>query len=255
MSGVVGPRLSTVFENQYSFDFDGTDAEFVGAVNYDNADGTTKMTISAWINIENSTTNSYLVSVIGINNFSFAVRLQTITNTVCHLYTETAGNNNRASTNLGNIKNTGWHHLLICLDLSLPTFTECQIYLDGVAQTMTGYYAASVLPNATGPLTIGNSQFNTGTNWYGGKVDEIAIWVGEDLRSQDKVNEIYELGLLTGLNKLPTIPQPTTWFRMGDTSTFSNPGGSGVWIMTDVNGGYTVTSSGIAESDRITDTP
>jgi len=251
MSVVGGPRLESIFK--YSFDFDGTDDFFSGTTNYTSTDTQTKLTISAWINLDNaSTTFSYLMAVPGGSRFSFAVRLQTITSTSCWLYLDSATNNSRASTNFGTIKNTGWHHLMICLDLSLPNFQECQIFFDGVAQTMSGYYAQSSIPSSTGAMTIGYQASDANPNYLGGLVDELAIWAGEDLREQNKVNAIYNNGKPIYLNSLPfSIPQPTTWFRMGEESNLNGT----QWTMTDVNGGYTVLSESMNENNRVLDTP
>ena len=156
MSGIVGRRREDFVK--YSFDFDGTDEFFSGTTNYTSTDGQTKLTISAWINLDSaSTTFSYLLAVPGGSRFSFGIRLQSLTNTNCWLYLNSGANNSRANTNLGAIKNTGWHHLMICLDLSLPNFQECQIFFDGVAKTMGGYYAQASIPTATSGMTIGYS--------------------------------------------------------------------------------------------------
>ena len=148
MSGVVGRRREDFVK--YSFDFDGTDEFFSGTTIYTSTDGQTKLTISAWINLDSaSTTFSYLLAVPGGSRFSFGIRLQSLTNTTCWVYLNSGANNSRASTSLGAIKNTGWHHLMICLDLSLPNFQECQIFFDGVAKTMSGYFAqASIQPRS-----------------------------------------------------------------------------------------------------------
>ena len=105
MSGVVGRRREDFIK--YSFDFDGTDEFFSGTTNYTSTDTQTKLTISAWINLNNaSSTTSYLLAVPGGSRYSFSVRLQTLTTTTCWLYLDSGANNSRSSASLGAIKNT-----------------------------------------------------------------------------------------------------------------------------------------------------
>ena len=246
---VVGGRRREDFV-KYSFDFDGTDEFFSGTTNYTSTDAQTKLTISAWINLDSaSTTFSYLLAVPGGSRYSFGVRLQSLTSTNCWLYLNSGANNSRANTNLGVIKNTGWHHLMICLDLSLPNFQECQIFFDGVAKSMTGYFAQSSIPSSTGAMTIGYQATDANPNYLGGLVDELAIWSGSDLR--ENINEIYNNGAPNYLNNLPSVPPPTNWFRMGEESNLNGT----QWTMTDVNGGYTVLSSNMDGNNRVEDTP
>ena len=230
------------FADTKSFQFDGITDRFIGVGNYSQLDGQNKATFSAWINIDStSNSQSYLCGVDGGSLFSFGIRLQTITNTTCWVYVNNSGNNNRVSTNLGAIKNTGWHHLMVCLDLSLPNASECQIFFDGISQTMSGYFADTTFPNATSGLTIGASSLG----YLGGNIDELAIWSGQDLRDQSKVSEIYNGGLPNDLNTLPTAPQPTNWFRMGEFATWNGR----AFSMTDVNNSYVVRSQGLNASD------
>jgi len=206
------------FTNIYSTEYDGVDDYIKTDVNYSELDGDSKITVSAWIKIDSTSDSlSYLCSVSGGSNFQFAIRLQSLTDTTCLVYVNNAGNNNRASANLGAIKNDGqWHHLLVCLDLSLSTFSECQIYLDGVTQTMSGYYANTTLPNSTSELHIG-TRASSLTSVFGGKIDELAIWSGQDFRTQSDVDTIYNSGVPNNLNS-NGLTAPTSWYRFEEGS-------------------------------------
>lgn len=235
---------------KYSFDFDGTDEFFSGSTTYTELDGQSKCTISAWIKVGTGTdTLSYLCAIPGGSLFTIGIRLQTSTSTLVWCYVNTAANNNRASTNIGTIKNDGlWHHLMVCLDLSLPNPTECQIFLDGNAQSMAGNFANTTLPAANDSLYIGNRD-GINASHFGGNIDELAIWSGQDLR--ENINEIYNNGAPNYLNNLPSVPPPTNWFRMGELSSLNGT----QWTMTDVNGGYTVLSESMDGNNRVEDTP
>ena len=241
-TNIILPSVSPVpsFASTKSFQFDGITDKFGGIATYNTSDNAEKITISSWINLDSSSNNqTYLCGVDGGTLFSFAVRLQTLTNTTCWLYTDDASNSARASADLGAIKNTGWHHLMVCLDLSLPNTTECQIFFDGILQTTTGNFILGFLKNSTSQLQIGASSLG----FLGGNVDEFAIWVGSDQRAN--VSEIWNGGLPNDLNTLPTAPQPTNWFRMGEFAIWDGR----AFSMTDVNNSYVVRSQGLNASD------
>lgn len=237
------------FSNVNSFSFDGVDEYFLSDSTYTELDGQSKATISAWIKVETNTdTLSYLCSIEGGSAFTIAIRLQTVTSTLCWVYVNGAGNNSRASATIGTIKNDGlWHHLVVCLDLSLPNFQECQIYLDNVAQSMNGYFAGATLPNANSGLFIGNRN-SAYSGHFGGKVDELAIWSGTDLRND--VATIYNSGVPNDLNN-NGLTAPTTWQRMGENATWNGA----TWTMLDVNGNYMNRSINMVEANRTTDVP
>ena len=198
--------------------FDGVDEYISTSEVYSELDGESKVTISAWIKVGTGTdTLSYLCSIPGGSAFTIGIRLQTTTDTIAWCYVNGAGNNSRANANLGAIKGDGlWHHLMVCLDLSLPNFQECQIFLDNNLQTMSGYFAGATLPNANDSLYIGNRDAINASH-FGGNIDELAIWAGQDLRSS--VATIYNNGKPADLTSL----NPTSWYRAGENSTFSYP--------------------------------
>ena len=242
------PTAASSFSNTKSLDFDGVDDYVATSSTYSELNGDSKITVSAWIKVETNTdTLSYLSTVSGGStsfSFQFGIRLQTTTNTLCWVYLDNAGSNNRASANLGAIKNDGqWHHLLVCLDLSLSTFSECQIYLDSVAQTTSGYYANTTLSNSTSGLHIG-TRASSLSSVFGGKIDEFAIWSGQDFRTQSDVDTIYNSGTPNDLNS-NGLTAPTTWYRMGDGDTYptitDNGSGSNNGTMTNMVSGDIVT--------------
>jgi len=222
--------LGSSFENLYSTQYDGVDDYVETNSTYTELDGDSKITVSAWVKVETNTdTLSYLCSVSGGSNFQFGIRLQTTTNTICWVYVNSANSSNRASATIGAIKNDGqWHHLLVCLDLSLPTFSECQIYLDSVAKTTSGSYASTTLPNATSGLHIG-TRASSLSSVFGGKIDEFAIWSGQDFRTQSDVDTIYNGGVPNDLNS-NGLTAPTSWYRFeeGSGTSTSDSGSAGI---------------------------
>ena len=223
------------FSNTYSTEYDGVDDYVATSSTYTELDGDSKITISAWVKVEaNTDTLSYLCTTSGGSNFQIGVRLQTTTNTTCWVYVNSANSSNRASANLGAIKNDGnWHHLLVCLDLSLSGGSECQIYLDSVAKTTSGSYASTTLPNSTSGLHIGTRATHL-SSVFGGKIDEFAIWSGQDFRTQSDVDTIYNSGVPNDLNS-NGLTAPTTWYRFeegsGTTATDSGSGGNNATLI------------------------
>ena len=219
--GAQGSGNRPSFASTNSFTFDGSTDYIQTNSTYSQADSQSKITISAWIKVTTGSDSlSYLCSVGGGSFVSFGIRIQTTTSTIVWCYVNNGGNNNRSATNIGVIKNDGlWHHLMVCLDLSLPTYSECAIYLDGSPQTMSGHFANATLPTSTSPLFIG-VKYNDLTNIYGGLIDEFAIWSGTDFRNQSDVDTIYNGGVPNNLND-NGLTAPTTWFRMGEEANYT----------------------------------
>ena len=243
--------VGNAFLNTKSLNFDGVDAYLEGATNYTLADGESKMTISCWVKFGAMSTTAYLASVKPSGgNRTFEIRTQgSGTQVTLWFYVNTAANNNRFAKGLTGVRNDGlWHHLMICVDLSESTGDECQIFLDKVAQNPAGHIASTTFPAKASPLVIGHSL---GSGYFKGAVDEFAIWVGEDLRTQSKVDEIYGTGEPTDLANLSTISAPTTWFRMGDEATIV---GDDITIPDQI-GTYDLTSEAMVAADVQEDTP
>ncbi|MDB4326249.1 LamG domain-containing protein [bacterium] len=205
--------------NTKSILLDGVDDFCETASTYSELDGQSKMTVSAWIKAGTLSSQSYLFGIGGGTNlFQVAVRLQSIssTNARCWLYISQASNSRRSYADLIGIKNDGaWHHLLVCLDLTQPGFSEAAFFLDGSQLTTNGYYTPTALENSGTALAIGNRE-NPNTGLMVGNIDEFALWSGTDLRASAAT--IYNSGVPNDLNN-NGLTAPTTWYRMGDGDT------------------------------------
>ncbi len=251
MSGTVGRRREDFVK--YSFEFDGTDEIFEGSTTYSELDGGTKLTLSVWIkpisgapileyiisNPRNATANQHQFALTLYENFNVQLDVQ-------------GYNSQYVLGDINAITYGAWNHIIACVDLDRTTGTEGAIFINGVDETTTsGMGTLSSFYTATDAIHIGVDA-NGGYNRFNGNIDELAIWSGSDLREQNKVDAIYNNGKPNYLNNLPfSIPQPTTWFRMGEKSELNGT----QWTMTDVNGGYTVLSESMDENNRVLDTP
>ena len=87
------------------------------------------------------------------------------------------------------------------------------------------------------------------TGFYNGKIDEVAVWNSDQSAN---ITSIYNNGVPQSLASL----NPLGWWRMGDKSTYSNPGGVGNWTLVDQgSGGNDGTSNAMDENNRVLDTP
>ena len=111
----------------------------------------------------------------------------------------------------------GWKH---CLWTYNDTTKAIYFYLDGVAQNWTKWGGTpSDVPylTATGYSYASNLKIgtNTGTYFFDGKVDEVAIW--NTTLSTSDISDIFNAtstGKTADLS-LMTTP-PVAWYRMGD---------------------------------------
>jgi hypothetical protein len=205
------------FANNYSIELDGISDYVSSDSTYSELDGESKATISAWINLDGNSSTTYLCSIkeSGVFNTTLSVRLQISgTNVVLRAYTQDFSSQNRASVSLGTIEGDGlWHHLLICVDLSLTGNTELQVFLDGVSKGIVGRFQNTTFTSVGAELYVGHAD---GQGFVGGGIDEFAIWSGTDLRND--ASTIYNSGVPNDLNN-NGLTAPTTWYRLGDSDT------------------------------------
>ena len=238
--------------NINSFLFDGVDDIFEGSTIYSEMNGGTKLTLSVWLKpISGVPTLEYVLSNprdTTANNSQFALILYEGNSVQFNVQ---GFNSQYVSGNIGAITYGAWNHILICVDLSRTIGTEGIMFINGVDETTTSAMGtlSSSFYTATDVLHIGVDA-NGGYNRFNGNIDELSIWSGSDLRSASDVSSIYNSGVPSDLNDTSGIAVPTTYFRMGEQSTFGSQ-----WSMTDINGSYAVTSSNMVLASRTTDIP
>ena len=237
--------------NINSFLFDGVDDIFEGSTIYSEMNGGTKLTLSVWLKpISGAPTLEYVFSNprdTTANNSQFALILYEGNSVQFNVQ---GFNSQYVSGNIGAVTYGAWNHILICVDLSRTIGTEGIMFINGVDETTTSAMGTlSSFYTATDVLHIGVDA-NGGYNRFNGNIDELSIWSGSDLRSASDVSSIYNSGVPSDLNNTSGIAVPTTYFRMGEQSTFGSQ-----WSMTDINGSYAVTSSNMVLASRTTDIP
>ena len=245
-TNITGTGGTPPFSNVNSFSFDGIDEYFLGTSTYSELDGQNKATISLWAKFDNLDSFRILTSLTrnsNVNNFVFM-----LCNVGNVLRFFTSSTTQYTYSNAVLTSNT-WLHIMIAIDKTQGTSaTRCKIFINGQDET-----SATVSQDGTA-LQTSNSSLYIGENQNGkyspmlGKIDELAIWSGTDLRND--VATIYNNGTPTDLNN-NGLTAPTTWQRMGDNATWNGA----TWTMTDVNGSYTNRSIFMVEANRSTDVP
>ena len=237
MSVVGGPRPESIF-NRFSFDFDGTD-DYIdcGTITQING-GINAFSVSLWFKYTGTLSSTDNILISGANGLANDFYIQPISATVIRYghgttFTDTTTSNMPINT---------WQHILAVHNLNTIT-----IYLNDQLQ---GSSSGKPNPNASigNNFRIGDFQPLTGYRFQG-NIDEVAIW---DSDQSTNVSIIYNGGKPKDLSEL----SPVSWWRMGDKATYSNPGGTGNWTLTDQgSGGNDGTSNGMNENNRVLDTP
>ena len=240
------------FANQFSFEFDGVDEDFLTGLNLANTD----FTISYWLNANGSYTGNKYVAPMSVQPGS-----QTVGQTLGALYKrpnlhavhqglDSSGGNygTYTATNV-NLEGAGWKHILWTFNNSTR---HAYCYIDGQAQTFTKQFGSGTtdfftVQNFTfGDVFIGS--FINAANYFPGLIDEVSVF--NSVLSQTDINTIYGTGSPSDLSTL----NPIGWWRMGEEATFNS--GTGVWTMVDQgSGGNNATSNNMEEADRKTNTP
>ncbi len=233
MSGVVGPRIESIF-NSYSFNFDGTD-DGITCVADSTINPVNEFTVSVWVK----------GSIGGASNCRFFDRRflyiqHTGVNRIrCRVY-QTAGTFQTFETGGVSVYDGNWHHVLV----SYTVGGNAKIYLDNtllvnVGATLTGLF------NSSNQIGVGTAYLGTGS-FFNGKIDEPAYWHNTDQSSN--YSTIWNNGTPNDLNDL----QPSFWLRMGDKATWNGS----QWTLSQQ--GFSVedgVSSGMDENNRVLDTP
>ena len=239
------------FANQFSFEFDGVD-EYIDLASSSTAitDWTQPYTISMWVKYTVSLSFD-LMATFGIETGSAATsRYIMIGGSSGYLFTgvgDTDGGSTNIHFNIGSNLNDGnWHNIVYVGDGTSGDFPA--VYIDGVLENHSGG-TTNLFNSSTYLNVVGTGSTATG-RYFNGLIDEVAVF--NSALSQTDINTIYGSGIPTDISSL----NPNGWWRMGEQATFSNPGGTGDWTLTDQgSGGNNATSVNMEEADRKTNTP
>jgi len=212
--GIVGSSTPPAFPNTYSLEFDGTTAHVETSNPYSVLDGKDTCTISLWIKPD-SATNYYFLLQNRINTTSNQGQFCVWTNNSGGVNAFIDTNSYFLSSNTSVMTAGVWMHILICIDFTLPSYTEGVIYINGVDETLSqNLFNRTAFATATNSLLMGR-ETNNYLPRFAGLMDEVAIWDTDQRANKD---EIYSSSGAVDLNNLATAPAPNSWWRMGDSS-------------------------------------
>ncbi len=249
MSVTGGPRPSTVpFKNLNSFLFDGVDDKMFSTANYTELNGTQNFSISFWIKpIDTSNGVVWrLGSQVGTNRLAC---LHNVSNESLDISFNTSSYYFR--TTAGSVPLNQWTHIVYTYDGTQTRYNRPNVHINGVDNI--GTTAGVIVTSSTfdGTLELGGTGTSGAVNFGNNYIDEFAVWNNTTLTVAQS-NELFNSGTPTDLNNIASgLAQPTTWFRMGDLSTWNGTS----WIMRDVNGRYVNRSINMVEANRTTDVP
>ena len=236
---VDGDLITAPLINNYSLDLDGTNDH----ATIDPSGTTSCNSVSAWFKSDTTINASTLGGVLfSTENFNFNIAFGgNHTSDVTDEVILVKYGGSFAYTSSSASINTDWHHVFIAWVSSSSTNSGSagyDIWLDGVK---VGNASGGSVPSSPFSLNA-TSRFGgraDNTRFFGGLVDEVAIWTS-DVSSD--IATIYNSGVPNNLNDSSNVSTaPTHWWRMGDSdggtgTTLTDVGSDGTIDLTLVNG-------------------
>ena len=155
------------------------------------------------------------------------------------LTVRTSATNAQTAQNVGNFRDAKWHQLT----LTRSAAGLLTIYVDAVSYPIT--VGSSSMPySLLDPIGYYVARSRTG-EYFEGLLDEASIWVADLNAAQ--VTELYNGGLPTDLREHSAAADLRAWLRFGEAD--ETP------VIHDVYGTMDVTTSGMDDSNFVTDVP
>ena len=241
-TNITGAGGTPAFTNTLSTTFDGTDDFCETASTYSELNTNTKATWSVWL--KPNLGGTYVISRVSSSTSASAFVYQFVIVASGEVFMQIGDTTRRARTGSTTLADGVWSHILVCYDGTLANGSKTRIFINGIDATSTDSTTATSLNSSGFGLQLGRRDMSP-TYFYSGFMDEIAIWSGTD--ESANVSEIWNGGLPNDLNNLPTAPNPTTWYRMGDGDTYPT--------ILDKNGSANLTMTNMSSANFVTDVP
>jgi len=207
MSGIVGPRLSTIpptFFDDYSFEFGGgnTCVVFQPTLNIDATNG---LTLSFWVKLNISAAWDYVISA-GSSGVDSQLNLRW--NAGGGLTSWIVGSSQATGINTGY---GAWRHIVMTINYSNG---DVKFYMDGVVSSTVLTFGSNY---ANAKLNTIGAYNSTGINPTDGLIDEVSVF--RSVFDQTAITNLYNDGKPTDLTSL----SPHVWIRMGDNAIYKSP--------------------------------
>lgn len=228
-------RTLPAITNTYSLSFDGSNDYLDTGSKYDFIQQTSTFSISFWVKFTNHASTTAIQGLLSTTYTSSFKGLYVF-------YDNRSGNKTLKALNSASsavtlavnnaITDNDWHHIGIT-SLSGGNF---KLYRDG-SEIDSLSAPATTTTSANNNLRIGRSDASGGGHYFGGLIDEVAIFNTE--LSGTQINEIYNSGTPNDIDSL----NPRSWWRMGDSNSGTgNVTDDGVLGNTATNNGATYVS-------------
>jgi len=218
-----GAKIGSSFSNLQSTEYDGVDDNMQTNAIYSELDGQTKATFSMWIK-PNLDSTDFALYVSSASDRAYTI----VVYNTGQLRMQMQSSGLYVTTNTGVLTANVWQHITICIDLSLAFSNRGAIFVNGADVTSGNNLNLTSFVTSNGKLTLGGPII-----FYGGKIDEVAIYSGTDLRND--VSTLYNSGLPNDLNN-NGLTAPTTYYRFEGTGTTVSDIGSNTNDATLLNG-------------------
>jgi len=204
-----------IIDNDFAMEFDGA-SDYIELPNSTSLQATTNLTLSCWIKVSDvSTTNSIIDKFFDGADRSYLLRLQS---SRIRFYLAIAdGSNSNYYQSSATFNNNTWYHIVATFDSSGAANKQVKIYVNGSLDSEHGK-TDLISTNVMNPR-IGAGYGNPAANYFGGDIDEVAIWnrtleltdvqriYNATANNPGKTANLFTAGLNTGL---------VLWNRMGD---------------------------------------
>lgn len=188
--------------------------EYLSGGDWTGFDNVTKLSVSAWINLESTSADPRYI-ITKWNNASqpagSSFRIYISSDNKLHLDSYNSANSYVSYYGSTAISTGTWYHMVMVWD-SAATGNKLQFYLNGSAETMSGSGTVGTIKDTTTIVNIGSaSDSDTGRRWDG-MIDEVSVWSGRALTSSE-VSTIYNSGsgIAYGSPATATTVYPTIW--------------------------------------------
>lgn len=226
------PPLADPYTNVDSLLLDGAIGQYAESnAAYTALNGLSKASFSMWIKPITGGSGLRYVFHIGNGGTGFDCQLSMWLYAGNRIQVDNNGSGPYTRGSIATLNYGSWNHIAVTCDgTQVINADKCRIYVNGGdVTTISNISSFSTFVNATDELYVGESK--TGKyNPFNGNIDEFAIFPGVQLTATQVANIYNQGGAATPGNLMALSPQPSLWWRMGDSD-----GGTGT-VLTDAAG-------------------
>lgn len=222
---IEGDIITTPFANGFGASFDGTDDAITSTMS-----GLTLGSLSLWVKPNSDITSASSANCVIGDSGTFNPRIIGLGSVTGYLSGESIcvnyGTGAFGATGI-TISSSSWNHIFVSWQTSSETNSGSAGYdfwFNGTKVTGVNAISGGTIPTSQATLaTMSVGKRNNNSEYFAGKVDELAIWTG-DVSSD--ISTIYNSGATEDLEDSNVVSTaPSVWYRYGDVSGDTSSGG------------------------------